>query len=454
MKAEQAPRPRTKIFFALPAFGGLCYAYFVQSLIDGCKKLDSLGIEWHCEWLLHESLVQRARNILVDRFLASDATHLMFIDADIAWRPDDLVAMIDTDLPMVCGAYPVKGIQWDNVKAAILRGEEPEPVAARYAVNPAWHEASKAEKNADGTTTLTWTPHQGTCIPVLDAATGFLLVKRHVFFEMAKPEWLYFSDSPDTRGRPMVSFFDCAIRDGRYLSEDYLFSRRWQDIGGTVWLYVPAVLKHVGSYVYSADLLKQIIPSEDPTPSDNGTLEWSDIPALPNGNTQKNLHLYRYAWANAHLQSRTVANAACGSGYGNAALLFDHSERQVRGFDRSHQALAIANRKYAGDNSSFAAPCDIEQERMAGFRAVVSLETLEHLKDPWGWLGRLSPDVRELILSVPIVPTKHYNQYHLHDFTETEIRYGLANLGWRITDTEYQDEGQPKAVLLVRAERP
>lgn len=262
---EKAPTktptaPRTKIFFALPAYGGLCYAHFTQSLLAATHLLDEKGIEWATEWCLSESLVQRARNYLVDRFLASDATHLMFIDVDLQWSGEDLLGMLEADVDVICGAYPVKGIEWQQVADAVRRGEHPEAYAARYAVNPAWDSANEVKVNPDGSKTLTWNTHNGTCIPVLDAATGFLLVKKEVFWKMATPEWLHYSDLPQTRGRPMLSFFDCAIRDGRYLSEDYLFSRRWQDIGGTVWLYVPAKLRHIGMYAYAGDLLKQVIP--------------------------------------------------------------------------------------------------------------------------------------------------------------------------------------------------
>jgi 2-polyprenyl-3-methyl-5-hydroxy-6-metoxy-1,4-benzoquinol methylase len=96
---------------------------------------------------------------------------------------------------------------------------------------------------------------------------------------------------------------------------------------------------------------------------------------------------------------------------------------------------------------------DLHNEDMHGFDSLVSLETIEHLAHPWVWLGSLSGDVKELILSVPIIPTKHANPFHLHDFTEADVLGNLERLGWRVTDKEYQDEWQPKAVLLVRAER-
>ena len=51
----------------------------------------------------------------------------------------------------------------------------------------------------------------------------------------------------------------------------------------------------------------------------------------------------------------------------------------------------------------------------------VSFETLEHLADyrhMVSWLKRAKCFV---ILSVPTVPTKHMNEFHLHDFTVDDI---------------------------------
>ncbi len=240
----------THLFIALPCFGGLITAQCAESVRRLTHLLRDHEVAVTVEYLLHESLVQRARNTLVHTFMKSEATHLLFVDADILFNPLDVLGMLGADKPLVTGAYPRKGINQQAVLDAFER-HEPDPFAfaASYVVNylPA--------KVGDKVTA------EFGCVPVLDAATGFMLAKREVFEEMAAamPEIAYTSDEVHAsrgRGETVHAFFDCAIVEGRYLSEDYLFSRRWQRLGGTVWMFLPAKLAHIGTYTYRGDLMR------------------------------------------------------------------------------------------------------------------------------------------------------------------------------------------------------
>ncbi len=240
----------THLYIALPCFGGNITAQCAESVQRLTHLLRDHDVGFSVEYLLHESLVQRARNALVHLFMKSEATHLLFIDADIQFNARDVLGMLGADKPLVCGAYPRKGINQQSVLDAFER-REPDPFgfAASYVVNylPA--------KPGDKVTA------EFGCVPVMEAATGFMLAKREVFEEMAAamPEIAYTSDETHVsrgRGETMHAFFDCGIFDGRYLSEDFCFSRRWQNLGGTVWLFLPAKLAHIGSYTYRGDLLR------------------------------------------------------------------------------------------------------------------------------------------------------------------------------------------------------
>ena len=91
--------------------------------------------------------------------------------------------------------------------------------------------------------------------------TGFLLFKKEVYQKLivAHPDTKYVDDvGLGKQYEPnMYAIFDCKIdAKGHYLSEDWLFCRRWQEIGGEIWAHSKALLNHIGHYEYLGDLSK------------------------------------------------------------------------------------------------------------------------------------------------------------------------------------------------------
>ncbi len=246
----------THVYIAIPCFGGMIYAACHRQVLHLTHLLDSSGIAWTLDHELGESLVQRARNHLAHRFLKSPATHMLFIDADLEFRPPDVIGMLGADKPLVGGLYPKKTLNMEAIRAACLRNE-PTPMnfAADYCVNVVQAGTPGGEVRV--------TSDNG-CVPVHDLPTGFMLVAREVLVRMAAemPETLYYSDRHDSRGEAMHALFDCGIVDGLYLSEDWLFSRRWQRMGGTCWAFLPAVLGHVGTHTYRGDISAMFRPAD------------------------------------------------------------------------------------------------------------------------------------------------------------------------------------------------
>ena len=85
---------KMKLFIATPMYGGMCHGLYTKSLMDTTAVLMNHGIQSQIYYLFNESLITRARNYCVANFLKSDATHLMFIDSDIAWKAMDLMFMM------------------------------------------------------------------------------------------------------------------------------------------------------------------------------------------------------------------------------------------------------------------------------------------------------------------------------------------------------------------------
>lgn len=248
----KALREKVKLFIATPMYGGNCHGLYMKSAINLQILMNQLGLECRFSFLFNESLIPRARNYLVDEFLRSGYTHMLFIDSDIEFNPQDVLSLLVFDKDVIGGPYPKKSIKWDNVKLALqknpnLPASDLEKVVGDYVFNP-----------VPGTTNFNvYQP-----LDVLEIGTGFMMVKREVFERYAKqyPEFEY---TPDHQGqanfdgsRKIHAYFHCDIdpKSNRYLSEDYWFCQLWRNMGGQIF-YCPWMLtKHVGTYAFNGDL--------------------------------------------------------------------------------------------------------------------------------------------------------------------------------------------------------
>lgn len=236
------------IMVATPMYGGLGNTMFFSSLLqlqDNCHKH---GIIFqHC-FMMNESLIDRARNGLVYEFLTkSKADFMLFIDADIQFRPEDVLAMMSYDKDIICGPYPKKHINWPVIIASVKSGmDEPdylEKLVGEYVFSTLDSETKMEE-----------------IVRVAEAGTGLMLIKRSVFEKMEKafPENAYVSDhSRDVLNgeeRRMFAYFRTGIFEGRYLSEDYYFCHKWREMGGDIWLFPWALTTHYGTYGFQGSV--------------------------------------------------------------------------------------------------------------------------------------------------------------------------------------------------------
>ena len=244
---------KNKIFIATPCYGGQVTDQYFLSMFRTTQLLMQQQIDFRITTLRNESLITRGRNILTAMFLEDkNMTHLMFIDADIEFDDDSLVRLIAMNKPIIAGAYPKKTVDWNNVRTAALAGEaDISKFCAEYAINLKFkNEATKEVNVVDG------------AIEVLDASTGFFLIKREVIEHMvaAMPELKYNNDSGiDPKYNDYCyTVFDTMTDpvDRRYLSEDYTFCRRAQKLGYSVWIDPNTNLNHVGSFTFPGNIGK------------------------------------------------------------------------------------------------------------------------------------------------------------------------------------------------------
>jgi hypothetical protein len=250
------------IFIATPCYGGQIGEPYFRSMMRLAILFNKYNIQYTVSTLANESLVTRGRNTLTSFFMENQAaTHLFFIDADIEFNPEDILRMVAYDKPVVVGAYPKKAINWDSILGAARNtdleetAETIEGHSSNYVVNFDFMTDEKGNK----------TPQvqiEDNLVKLKDAGTGFMCIKKEVIQQMfdKHPEYKYVNDiNVDNKFEPfMYALFDTMIdpESRRYLSEDYMFCRTWQNMGGTVYLDPRTALSHVGHYTFRGNIRK------------------------------------------------------------------------------------------------------------------------------------------------------------------------------------------------------
>ena len=261
IKVKVEELKKNKLFIATPMYGGMAHGMYVKSSLDLQGLMTKYGVETRFSFLFNESLITRARNYLADEFLRSDCTHLLFIDSDIHYSPQDVIALLALDKDVIGGPYPKKSINWNNVALAARKHPELAPNELETLVGDYVFNVVK------GTQQFTVTEP----LEVLEIGTGFMMIKRHVFEQMEKayPQLRY---RPDHVGqanfdgsRYIHAYFDTIIdsKDSatgggtdRYLSEDYMFCQLWRKIGGQIYLCPWMKTQHIGTYPFTGNMPK------------------------------------------------------------------------------------------------------------------------------------------------------------------------------------------------------
>lgn len=246
------------LFIATPMYGGQCAGMFARSIADLSAFCAKHQIPMQMYFLFNESLIPRARNYCVDEFMRGTAKHFMFIDADIGFNPQDIIAMMalqaqDENYHIMGGPYPKKTIAWEKIIQAVNKGvadEDPtvlDKFVGDFVFNP-----------KDGSSQIKIDEP----VKVLELGTGFMMVTRAALEKFAD-EYKQYSYKPDhvrtehfDGSREITMFFQSEIdsKSKRYLSEDYWFCQKAQDIGLNAWLCPWMKLQHVGSYIFGGSL--------------------------------------------------------------------------------------------------------------------------------------------------------------------------------------------------------
>jgi len=216
----------TRVHICMPCYGGMLTEQTFMSFIKWANMCRQLNIDWTLETMTNESLISRARNTLVSKFLTNpDSTHLFFVDADIGWEPWQLLLLLNHRKDVVGGLYPMKTLPIKWVVNGIDGGE---------------------------------TEEDGNLIEVSKTGTGFMLIKRDVFDTVKQHnDTIKFKNDiglDPVLDENMYTFFDTVVREGRYYSEDWDFCEKFRDLGGKIWVDKRVLLRHTGTFVFNHEV--------------------------------------------------------------------------------------------------------------------------------------------------------------------------------------------------------
>jgi hypothetical protein len=245
------PSNNINLVVATPCFGGQISVLYAASLFKLQKLVRSYsGINLKILFKDGDALITRARASLISQFLEDpSATHLLFIDADIGFEPEQVLRLIECGAEMCAAIYPIKRIDWDKVKTTI-EAARPNPAAA----------ALKYVFEVDDPNAVI---AKAGFVKVRYTGTGFLMIRRGALERMCAryPQLQYKRDhSTDAAvaSEKRFALFECMIaEDGTYLSEDFAFCNRWTDMGGEIWADLNSRLSHIGPMAFCGDLSSQ-----------------------------------------------------------------------------------------------------------------------------------------------------------------------------------------------------
>lgn len=187
------------------------YQVTLDSIAASLPLIEAAGWKHSLVYEVGSPYISCARSVMLRKALDAMATHIVFIDHDLSWQPQDLLDLIEADGDVVSGNYRFKTDEVEFMGTLI----------------PDVH--GLPQVRADGGLKAHFIP------------AGFLKVTRMAIsrFIAAYPELTY-----GDKCNPCVDLFNHGAYEGMWYGEDYAFARRWRDLGGEITILPQLQLVH------------------------------------------------------------------------------------------------------------------------------------------------------------------------------------------------------------------
>ena len=230
---ESMAEEKPKVYVATPCYGMMQVETCV-SLIDMFSALGGSGVE--CKFKsVRTSLVTHGRNLLTAGFLNSGFDYMLFVDADVEFKPEAVMRMLVPKKDIVCTPYRVKN----------------KPEMMEYAVK---------FKNSKDIKIEPWD-----IVEIEEGPAGLMLIHRTVFERLMDkhPELKIRFDAPtrkkmneeigaveDAIDRYMYNFWDTTfgLDTGEWKGEDLSFCALAREAGFRIYANLDSETTHHGSW--------------------------------------------------------------------------------------------------------------------------------------------------------------------------------------------------------------
>jgi len=218
-----------RIFIAVPAFGWTLQSQTAVSLVALTAELVHNNAFHSISAQSFPDIVD-IRNIFLTLFYDKlpDATHMLFVDADMQFEPQLVVDMIHADKPLIGVLYPKKKLPISWVGSALPEPTEPE----------------------------------GNLLELEAIGCGVMLIRRDcienmlahdnvpIMHDLHNTGLAHMVDTPFQR---ILRCFDKVIDEkGRHLSEDFSMCWRHRKSGGKVYAAIDHAITHIGPQQFTA----------------------------------------------------------------------------------------------------------------------------------------------------------------------------------------------------------
>lgn len=216
-----------KLFIGIPAYDGkvsIKLAYTIAQLMPLALRH---GISVKLGHVSGCSIITMARNMLVDEFLKTDCTELLFIDADVIAEPHHILRLLaqSLDKDITAGAYPRR--KRDKMFFMDL------------------HYDDKGDLE-----------FEGSMMRINRVGTGFMLIKRHVIEHVASEAKKYVGQDGESL---VAGVFEFSYQGDKFVGEDYTFCDKASELGYKVWIDVEISLPHVGTEEFTNDFKNEVV---------------------------------------------------------------------------------------------------------------------------------------------------------------------------------------------------